>query len=274
MPYVLTPVVCSCIGDDEAWMPGTYDTITVSIWIHRPTTGLRQLAAATNDDISGGFVLSLGASTLQLGYGEADSSNEQLVAWELGTQVPGQWENFIVSWNSNTLSGSAWYNGTSLGAPSDMPTMPISMGMSVGPFQCGGTDICQGDFWVGTGAGDSSNFISGSGFPLDLGADGELTGLSPQVYCSVRPGGVASDYLNNRGASGGTFTAFNGIIGLCPDAPPEPPSPPPPPVPLVKPARVLPGSLVVRNLQGFYVGACCNGAGFVTPQFPTAGGTR
>lgn len=49
-------------------------------------------------------------------------------------------------------------------------------------------------------------FISGAMMPVDLGSTGAGPfGYQPALYMSVRPGGVATDILNNLGVGGGTW---------------------------------------------------------------------
>jgi hypothetical protein len=49
-------------------------------------------------------------------------------------------------------------------------------------------------------------FISSQYTPVDLGNDGSAPfGYQPAMYMSVRPGGVATDILTNRGVGGGTW---------------------------------------------------------------------
>jgi hypothetical protein len=70
----------------------------------------------------------------------------------------------------------------------------------------------------------------GPGFtPVDLGATGTAPfGYQPAIYMSVRPGGVATDILINRGTGGGTWNASGGVAptfqaaGSCTLPPPPP----------------------------------------------------
>lgn len=81
-------------------------------------------------------------------------------------------------------------------------------------------------------------FINANLTPVDLGDTGAVPfGYQPAMYMSVRPGGVPTDILLNRGRGGGSWNADTApptlqAGGACslPPAPPEPPPSTPPPL--------------------------------------------
>lgn len=97
-----------------------------------------------------------------------------------------------------------------------------------------------GDVWCASPPGfvdlsvtaNRRKFINADLSPVDLGATGTAPfGYQPSIYLSVRPGGVATDILINRGGGNPTLT-YDGsaptfqATGLCtlPVLPPPPPS--------------------------------------------------
>jgi hypothetical protein len=71
-------------------------------------------------------------------------------------------------------------------------------------------------------------FINADLTPVDLGTTGTAPfGTAPTIYQSIRPGGVAADFLTNRGAAGGTFapvgaTLVDALGDPCVASPPDP----------------------------------------------------
>lgn len=73
-----------------------------------------------------------------------------------------------------------------------------------------------GDAWISNTPGfvdlsvtaSRRKFIDSQMLPVDLGDTGMLPfGYQPALYMSIRPGGVATDILTNRGVGGGTWNA-------------------------------------------------------------------
>ena len=92
-----------------------------------------------------------------------------------------------------------------------------------GVAHSGPSDFYLSEFWMDdTDIDMDSSAVRDAfvlaGAPVDFGADGSgPTGSQPNVYCSIRSGGSASDFGTNRG-SGGDFT-ITGTLDLVTDGP-------------------------------------------------------
>ena len=284
MVYVISPVEVTAEGGNADWLPGSFDTLGGSVWIYRGGTDTDRVLfgwASSDSTPNISWVLNA-APAMNIGWTTTDGNFSPTAGWTIPAAVAGQWDNFVFTLDSTDGSGEAWHNGVSLGAPDLLGFGPGNFGddgSGGGASTVGEFAFCQADFSIGAASANASQFISGDGFPLDLGNDGTNTGFTPTVYCSVRPGGIPTDYLTNRGSAGGLFTAFLGIIFACAEAPPIPPPPPPPPITpkRAQPFTIYPGSNMVRNAGDFYVGSCCTPGSivqFAKQKYPTSAGTR
>jgi hypothetical protein len=83
---------------------------------------------------------------------------------------------------------------------------------------------CLGDLWIHhltrvdvTSETVRRNFIDANGFPVDLGATGELpTGTAPLVFLKRDPGDPVNDFTQNRGV-GNDYGLPGGILANCAD---------------------------------------------------------
>lgn len=140
------------------------------------------------------------------------------------------WYNLLVSWNTNFTAGSRifqlYVNDALDGAPFFEAGVAFNAHYADGDMTIGAPaidELYKGDMaemWFTPSfidfniAANRRLFISGTGHPVDLGSAGQTpTGSTPIIYESVRGGGVANDFLANKG-SGGAFTTAAGALTL------------------------------------------------------------
>lgn len=166
-----------------------------------------------------------------------------LVGFDMDSLVAGEYYNLLVSIDSVANIVQCYVNDAALPSGSDPDfwgaNNPIAEPVSgasgdadglifVGAENNGvGTNPCMADAWWGTTAAfcdlsieaNRRKFINADLSPVYLGTNGQIPfSGAPQVYASIPTGGFATDFLPNRGTTGGSFT--NSGVGLLCDAPP------------------------------------------------------
>lgn len=106
-------------------------------------------------------------------------------------------------------------SGVPLGSPVWNSPSAIPFDAATGFVQWNDSLSHVSDIWWGSTAdfvdlsitSNRRKFINVDLTPVDLGVDGSGPfGTAPEIYQTVRPGGVATDWLTNRGTAGGTYT--------------------------------------------------------------------
>lgn len=171
-----------------------------------------------------------GSNNFAVLLSDAAFTNFYAVLSTAGYSSTSTWYNLLVSWNVNFVSGSRVFQLYVNDSLDFTPTLDVGSAFNV--------DYADGDMTIGAPAidelykGDMAEmwftpsfidfsitanrrlFISGTGHPVDLGSAGQTpTGSTPIIYESVRGGGVANDFLVNKG-SGGAFTTAAGALTL------------------------------------------------------------
>lgn len=124
----------------------------------------------------------------------------------------------------NTLSSSTLFNDGSAGALT-MLMNGLSLGIPDTPADDTPLTGYLADYWIGAGQlidfsvmANRRKFISASGKPVNLGADGSIpTGTAPAVFLRRAPSGAAATFANNLG-TGGDFT-ITGSLTNSPSSP-------------------------------------------------------
>lgn len=177
-----------------------------------------------------------------------------------GTQTAFTWGSQIATWpacQTNVLVSMDFLAGTvqayinDVAQPFSSGTPPQSWFNAGIPFGSAVTvseQIVAGgymsDLWFGatpsfvdlTVVANRRKFINADLTPVDLGPTGAGPfGTSPTLFQTIPAGGVATDFLTNRGTAGGLFAPDTGntieaVGDPCSDGPgPTPPGPPPAP---------------------------------------------
>lgn len=162
-----------------------------------------------------------------------DSTGASLFSYQTAAAYStATWLNILSSWNTNAAAGAKtgqlYINDVSDASVNSDTAAAFNIGYadidwSIGARADTGGSKYSGDiaeYWFTPTQIDFSvtanrrKFISASGHPVDLGSTGQTpTGTSAIIYQSVRNGGVASDFLTNRG-TGGNFVVSAGSISL------------------------------------------------------------
>jgi hypothetical protein len=152
-------------------------------------------------------------------------------SWITPPYAPLTWYHYLVSFDSSTLRFECAINDVLLtpypGQIANLyanrvlwPTNGNELALPLTSFAHG----CQAELYWDTGRpfldltveSNRRKFIKANLAPADLGTDGSLpTGSQPQIYCSVRQGQTAMDYLTNRGSLGGAVQYTHGAPQLC-----------------------------------------------------------
>lgn len=228
MTYQINPTSYRVLNSDPVDAPATARYVLCSVWILPalapngftvgnlafPGPGFAGVQIAT-----GGGPAS--TATIQFGDGIEHSGHpSQTLSMTYPNIAVGTWVNAIFSIDTigqvyqlyvndaaQTVSGPV-PQAIFIANPGDVATIPSGFFSALGG--------CQADFYFDfpdsfydlSVTANRRKFISGSGFPVDLGADGDgPTGSPPAVYHSVRAStSDPSVYLENSGLGGGTFT--------------------------------------------------------------------
>lgn len=155
------------------------------------------------------------------------------VTWDLTAYFDGNWHVFTFSVDTNFSAGNklhtAQVDGASVSTSAVIDAgsafslnFSTAANLTIGAdlFGSGKTLINAAEFWLMPGTyldmtsgTNIAKFVAG-GHPVDLGADGSTpTGSPPAMYLSVRSGGVANDFLTNRGTIG-NLTVTTGSLSL------------------------------------------------------------
>jgi hypothetical protein len=134
------------------------------------------------------------------------------------------WTHVLASWNLATPEAYLYINGTDDEAAGSTETNATiertvanhSVGDDVGGSGLLNADIA--DLWISweyvdiTQAANRAKFISASGKPVDLGADGSVpTGTAPIMYFRHVTGAAATDFATNLGG-GGNFSITGALV--------------------------------------------------------------
>lgn len=174
---------------------------------------------------------SAGAGTIEIFMTDATGTSSFSIDTST-TMNSGSWINILASWDTNFSAGNKkmnlYFNDVAASFSKNDTSAAFNIGYadtshSVGASNSGSLKITADiaelyyapdqylDFTI---ASNRRKFITAGARPVDLGATGTLpTGSQPQHYLSVRTGGVASDFLTNRG-SGGNFSVAAGALTL------------------------------------------------------------
>lgn len=259
MPYAITPVDGAYQLDyaPGTGFPTTFRYLVMSVWaeLKNDASGMQMAAIGGNvfADANRGALMLVnepgGAPSLvTVSVGDGNSYDPGFrwfgaVAFDMAGLVAGVYYNFLVSIDSvaNVIQcyvndaalppfGSpTWLASTTMAEPTSGPTGLSDGSMNILAANNGiGTNPCVADAWWGvpgaffdlTIAANRRKFINADLTPVYLGANGELPlGGTPQVYATVPPAGVATDFLTNRGITGGTFVNTGDGV-LCSVPPP------------------------------------------------------
>lgn len=232
---------------------GAFHTLLMSYWMCGPI-GSAGTASIWPDFFSSAefFKFGPGANSVALTNHTLGSGSAFYQA-TFASPTPGTLMHFLLSVDTHaqtvqvyindqpvTLTGTAW-TGT---PPFDFTINPINDWFwEVAGVLAAGVYPALADVWITNPpsfvdlsvTANRRKFINRDLTPVDLGNTGtEPFGTTPNIYMSVRPGGVATDFLTNRGSGGGTWSADQNpptmqAAGVCPLPPPPPPLPPPGP---------------------------------------------
>lgn len=209
------------------WFVASNPTAYTPIWAADPANwGVVFAAIREQPAFSTGALVEFG-STAEADCVKISSSNPLVGPDPLGTA--GTWHNWLFySDCTGTPVGALYLDDVSVGEYSTSADGPAPM--NGGPFYVGGdnSDSYTGylaDCWVGAGqlldlsvTANRRKFISASGKPVDLGADGSTpTGTAPAIFLSIPNGGTPANFANNLG-TGGSF-AITGALTLAPSSP-------------------------------------------------------
>lgn len=147
------------------------------------------------------------------------------------------WLNFIVSFDGAGLISKLYVNDVDVSNQTTGVHGPFTNGANGLPFWVGNDDSPAADGFIGSiaelwiapgqslldGSGDiplatRRKFISATGKPVNLGADGSTpTGTAPAIFLRRAPAAAASTFATNLG-TGGNF-AITGTLTNAPTSP-------------------------------------------------------
>lgn len=229
-----------------AGFPPVFNTALFSCWVKFPLVGWPGSSLANFEGTdTNEYAFSIFLSPTQITAIAWDSLGVEIgqTTWNPVTPIEDVWANILVSIDAPnnimqcyindvaaTVSGQSWFNANQMAYPGGVT--PSFDGMGSGYT---GGDSCLADFWMGSTSsffdldvtGNRRKWIDGSGFPVDIGANGEIpTGTSPPILARVPLSGIPNDWLTNFGTLG-PFTLANVLrtlsFGACapwPDLPP------------------------------------------------------
>lgn len=139
------------------------------------------------------------------------------------------WLNVLISWDLAANASNLYVNNTSDQSVTTRSNTNIDYtvadwGIGANPDGSAKFDGCIAELWFTTTYIDFSSesnrrkFISATGKPVDLGANGSTpTGSQPLVYQRVAKGAAASTFATNLG-TGGNFS-ITGSLDVCSTSP-------------------------------------------------------
>jgi hypothetical protein len=225
-------------------MPATFTCLLFSLWLQPLDpwyANWGELMDTADDQPYGGVMFSTSngngsASTiLQWGIGvnvPGFVGGNQFVKWTLPNWTAGTWHHVLGSLDVTTGVVQLYVDDLPyehMGAMAPLRTDPISLNLGLMQMSVPLAQLnqgCQADAYFAVGdtfldlswSPNRRRFSTADGQPTDLLIDGSgPTGQSPAVWLTVRDGGVANDFLMNRGIGGSHFTSPIDAAFLCDD---------------------------------------------------------
>lgn len=208
----------------RAPMTGVEDGATgiLSIWLRNPGND-QYILNNSNYDIE--FYLFTGHLRVTL-YAR-DQQNHIVFNAVIPTT---DWVHLLMAWDMNHtsnqrifklaanagLSGAITENGGTAPFTVDYAGYPLFVGSTGGTGYLN-NDVAEvyfapGQFLDLTVEANVRKFIDAKGYPVDLGANGELpTGIVPALYLSAQPGNEVTSFIDNKG-TGGDFAVAGTLV--------------------------------------------------------------